>query len=204
MGEPTSQRIYQDLRTAILNGVYGQNQFLIEREIAENCGVSRAPVRDALRQLCQEGYLIAYPRKGYLVNCVNGDYLYQTQQVRFQLESLALALVIQTASDEALERFSLTVPTASPTNPYHTENTQFHMAMAKLSGNDVLAESIYHHLGNCSLAVFQHPDLMHDYSNFHAQILESVRNRDFLRAQEFLGQDLQLSGWRPFQTYLPL
>lgn len=204
MSEPTSQRIYQDLRTALLNGIYGQNQFLIEREIAEEFGVSRAPVRDALRQLCQEGYLTAYPRKGYLVNCVSGDYLLQTQQVRFQLESLALALIIKNVPDQQLQEVSLTVPTASHTNPYHTENTRFHMEMARLSGSPVLAESIYRHLGNCSLAVFQHPELVHDYSNFHAQILESVRNRDLIRAQEFLGKDLQLPDQQLTQIYLPL
>lgn len=204
MGELSSSLIYQNLRAAILNGMYGQNHFLVEREIADAFGVSRAPVRDALRQLCQEGYLISYPRKGYLVNCVSGDYLLHTQQVRFQLESLALALVIQNASDEEILQLPLAAPHTSRTNPYHTENTQFHMAVARLAGNEILVESIYHHLGNCSLAVFQHPELVHDYSNFHPQILDAVKKRDLMLAQDFLGQDLQLPGWRRTQVYLPL
>lgn len=204
MSEKNSDVIYHRLREQILLRPCSPDAFLVERDIAAEFGVSRTPVRDALQRLCQEGYIVAYPRKGYMVRRVDNDYILQIQQIRFQLESLSLALVIKNATDQELAQVALSHADSRLTDPYHTDNTLFHTRLAQLSRNDQLAKSIYQYLGDCSLGVFQHPQLIQDWNNFHREILQAVKDRDFSQAQEYLARDLQLSSCTRGTFLLPL
>lgn len=63
---PLREGVYQVLRTAIVEGDLTPGQHLAEQQLAEELGVSRTPVREALRRLALEGFVMVVPRRGGL------------------------------------------------------------------------------------------------------------------------------------------
>lgn len=204
MAETTSTMIYRELRLRIVNNYYGKGRFLGERDIAEEFGVSRAPVRDALQRLTQEGFLTTFPRKGHEVNHISMEQLQEIQQIRFQLESLSIALVISHASQEALDNFMVEPPSNDMLDPYHTENTLFHLGLAELSGNEMLKKCLYRYLGDSSLGAFQNPVVVRTTSNCHDELLEAIRKRDLQESQRLLAKDLQIPEISTVSLALPM
>ncbi len=61
---PLREGVYQALRAAIVEGDLSPGQHLAEQQLAEELGVSRTPVREALRRLALEGFVVMVPRRG--------------------------------------------------------------------------------------------------------------------------------------------
>ena len=206
MKETAADSIYRQVRHKIITGEYDRNQFLIERDIALEYSVSRAPVRDALQRLVQEGYLVSYARKGHLVNHISGNTLIQIQQFRFHMESMSLAFIIHNASDDEISSlFELADSEGPPakTDEYLTANTLFHTELAKLSKNKLLADAVHHYSGQASLAVFQNPLLIEKRPDYHREILNALLDRDFKTAQKYLAMDMQIEVSESNEFLLP-
>lgn len=84
--------VADQLRKRILSGIYTGGTALRQEDLAAELGVSRMPVREALRQLAAEGLLILYPHKGAVVTELSADELEEIYLMRSVLESLALRL----------------------------------------------------------------------------------------------------------------
>lgn len=106
--------------------------------MAEKYQVSKAPVRDALHLLVKQGYLVSYPRKGYMVNRFSIDEINQIQMIRRQIEHLSVELVIKNATDEQIQ--SLYAYTDKKNQ--EEGNSEFHLALAGISGNKFLPETL--------------------------------------------------------------
>lgn len=78
------------IRNAILFGRFSVGQRLLEAEIAEQMGVSRVPVREALQQLENEGLVMSHPHRGTVVTTVNEDEVDVLYHLRAELEGFAL------------------------------------------------------------------------------------------------------------------
>src|SRR5512141_2804217 len=77
------------IRRAIVNGVLRPGDRLMEADIAREMGISRGPVREALRQLEQEGLVISYPHRGTFVASLAADEASEIYVMRAVLEGLA-------------------------------------------------------------------------------------------------------------------
>ena len=93
------QHINQRIRDAILDGTYKPGQRLVETFIAEQLDVSRAPVREALSALEQEGVVIHVPRRGYLVVDFTDKDIEEVYSLRLLLEVGALERVVKCATE---------------------------------------------------------------------------------------------------------
>ena len=121
--------VYDKMRADLHGLVFGGNEFLNEDALAKRYGVSKAPVREALRRLCMEGVLVSYPRKGYLIAGVTQQELAHAQHLRLLTEGYAVELAARNATPEALAELL-----ALAEQPYTLENnTQFHSALAALA-----------------------------------------------------------------------
>lgn len=87
--DPTSDRLVALLRADILTGRFVQDSRVIEETIAKERGVSRTPVRHALRALEQEGLLHRLPRRGYRVRSYTIGEVADAIEVRGELEAMA-------------------------------------------------------------------------------------------------------------------
>lgn len=89
---PLRDVAFQKLRQAILRGELAPGQRLMEIQLAEQLGVSRTPVREAIRMLEQDGLAIMIPRRGAVVAKISGKNLKDVLEVRLALEELAVQL----------------------------------------------------------------------------------------------------------------
>jgi DNA-binding GntR family transcriptional regulator len=87
--------VLEMLRDAIVSGKLQPGEHLIESEIAEQMSVSRSPVREAFRQLEQEGLIVAVPNQGCYVKTFSAKEIEEIFTLRAALENLACELVIQ-------------------------------------------------------------------------------------------------------------
>ncbi|NKC14153.1 MAG: FCD domain-containing protein [Gammaproteobacteria bacterium] len=129
--------------------IYGENEppRLDERQIGEELGVSRTPVREALSRLEQEGLIQTIPRRGAFVVRKTKREIIEMIHVWAALESMAARLATQQASDEAL--LKVRVQMASFEDPqladghldeYSDANIRFHQAIIALGGSGLIAD----------------------------------------------------------------
>ena len=88
--KPMSEIVYEKLREEILNNELKPGEKLIEMDISKRLDVSRTPVREALKQLEQEGLVTNYPRKGSTVSQISIEEAIEVYEVREYLEALAI------------------------------------------------------------------------------------------------------------------
>ena len=104
------QQAYQHLRERILSGELGAGTQLSEPDLAKQLGMSRTPVREALRQMENEGLLDYAPRFGAMVRVPDRDELSDMYAVREALESYAAAEAAAKIKPSALRGIGRDVP----------------------------------------------------------------------------------------------
>ena len=89
-----SARVYNHIRDGILAGTFAKGDELKEKNIGDELGVSRTPVREALRQLELEGLVSIIPNKGAFVEGVSTDDIRDIYEIRALLEGLCARIFI--------------------------------------------------------------------------------------------------------------
>lgn len=98
-----SGRVFNTLREAILNGKYNENEELREIAIGNELGVSRTPVREAIRQLELEGLVQIIPNKGAYVKGITPKDVKDIYMIRTSLEGMCARLACENITQEQLE-----------------------------------------------------------------------------------------------------
>ena len=100
---PLRDVVFNTLRQAILRGEFKPGERLMEIQLANKLGVSRTPIREAIRKLELEGLVIMIPRKGAEVADITEKSLRDVLEVRKALEELAVQLACEKITQEELE-----------------------------------------------------------------------------------------------------
>lgn len=106
---PVRQQVAEVLRAAITSGRFRPGQRLVERDLCELTGVSRASVREALRQLESEGLIRNLPNRGPSVSLLSREDATSIYQIRGALEALAAQLFAANASDSQIAELDAAV-----------------------------------------------------------------------------------------------
>jgi DNA-binding GntR family transcriptional regulator len=144
----TKSTLHDALEDRILTGRLEPGTHLDEVKLAEEFGVSRTPVRQAIFQLAATGLLEHYPRRGAFVAEVGPQRISEMFQVMAQLEGLCASNAARRASAEdiaALEAAHATCDAAAQSGDsdrYYYENEVFHALIRTISGNQFLQEEI--------------------------------------------------------------
>ena len=96
-------QVFREIEKAILDGVYATGDSLIELKLSAELGVSRTPVREALRQLELEGLVKTIPNKGAVVIGVSEKDIEDIYNIRMVLESMASRWAAEQITDEELD-----------------------------------------------------------------------------------------------------
>ncbi len=129
------------LRERILAGEFAPGERLVEEQLAERFGVSRPPIREALRILSQNGLVVGVPRRGYTVVALSAQDIRQLYDMRFALERSAIELGLPVADPRRLEPLAAAVDRmrgrAARRDPDEMlrANSDFHTALVGLPGN---------------------------------------------------------------------
>lgn len=100
------QSVFEALERAILNGTLKSGESLAENKLSEQLGVSRTPVREALRQLELEGLVRSVPNKGAVVIGVTRQDIEDCYLIRMRVEDLAVRRAAENILPEELEQLS--------------------------------------------------------------------------------------------------
>lgn len=105
---PLRDVVFKTLRQAILKGELEPGERLMEIQLAERLGVSRTPIREAIRKLELEGLVLMIPRRGAEVARISESSLRDVLEVRRSLEELAIYLACQRMTEEEMEELQAT------------------------------------------------------------------------------------------------
>jgi GntR family transcriptional regulator of vanillate catabolism len=142
-----TEQVIGEIRERILSGKYAPGAHLHEATTASDIGVSRTPIRDALRILANEELLVYQPNRGYFVRSVELSDVLDAYDVRGSLEGLACRVVAERGLDAQghqrlcglLERgdqiFLAPVWGVEAQAAWRMVNTDFHFTLIELSGN---------------------------------------------------------------------
>jgi DNA-binding GntR family transcriptional regulator len=140
------ERVHEHLKQEILANRYRPGSELLEVPLSEELGVSRGPIREALRSLEAEGLVHITPRRGaVVVSLTQRDFL-EAYQVREALEALGVRLAVPVMSADVLDDLDaqLDVMTrhaaAGDVDAFFDANATFHEAFVAASGNRKLIE----------------------------------------------------------------
>lgn len=145
---PLRELVYEELREGILTGVIKPKTRMMEVELAEKMGVSRTPVREAIRKLENEGLIIIKPRKGAYVSEISVKNMIDILEVRSNLEGLAAYLAAQrmtTEKKEDLMRTERSFEQALKTGDMQgmiKSDVQFHRLIVQSSENKHLIQLV--------------------------------------------------------------
>lgn len=145
---PARDLVRRRLRDDILSGRFQPGQRLRERELVERMGVSRTPIREALRTLELEGLVTTVPYKGPVVTLPTVDDARALYEVRAALEGQAVALLTHRADGEVIRWLRAHIAVAERALVRHdaegvlAANNAFHDALAAGSGNPLLQSMI--------------------------------------------------------------
>jgi DNA-binding GntR family transcriptional regulator len=138
---PLRDKVVEELRRRIIDCDYAPGHRLTADRLADDFGVSRNPVREAIRVLEREGFLIAHPRRGAVVASVSYQDVENLFEVRLSLEVLAAQLAAERSDTEgAAVLRGLIADAARPStvSELASLNSTFHGEICRLSGNALL------------------------------------------------------------------
>lgn len=101
---PLRDVVFKTLRRAILTGELKPGERLMEIHLADKLGVSRTPIREAIRKLELEGLVVMVPRRGAQVAHITSKGMSEVLEVRLALEELAVGLACDRITDEEIDR----------------------------------------------------------------------------------------------------
>ncbi len=104
---PLRDVVFNTLRHAILRGEMEPGERLMEIQLAQKLGVSRTPIREAIRKLELEGLVVMIPRKGAEVAHITEKDMRDVLEVRCTLEELAVTLACRNVTDERIEELKV-------------------------------------------------------------------------------------------------
>lgn len=138
--------VVESIRAAILEGTLLAGSPLVEARIAEEMGISRAPVREALRKLEEEGLVVSIPYKGTYVTQIKPEAMLEIASLRIVLEGFAAEQALPRLRGEGLERLKALIGEMRSAAVEGNEgllveqHMSFHRTFYELAGNSLLLQ----------------------------------------------------------------
>ena len=193
-----ADRAYAALKDVIVSlNIYDQaaEVRLDERQLAQDLGVSRTPVREAMAQLEREGFVRSVPRRGvYVVRKTRAE-VSELITAWAALESMAARLITQNASDREIAELRQMFAKFengelhARLDEYSDVNIEFHQTIIRLSRNSVLidlAENLFTHMRMIRRKTIGEEDRADRSIRDHMNIIQAIEARDTERAEDLV------------------
>jgi DNA-binding GntR family transcriptional regulator len=146
LSRTVSEQVHSFIQHALLSGQLNPGDRLAEGELAAELGISRTPIREALRQLESDGLVVVLPHRGTFVRTLDPRRGRQLYEARLLLEPVAARAAAARITDQQLEALrplldsALHEANAGDMGGASVDNEAFHVAVFKIADNDVLLE----------------------------------------------------------------
>lgn len=185
------ENVYQQLKAAIISQKLKQGEQLNERALANELGISRTPIREALHLLENEGWVVSEPCKGTWVKEITTQDLDEVFQMRLAFEALAVELAVEHLTEErcvALRRLlALQVTTGIEAEPFTDVDMELHLYLAEISDNRRLFQTtngLMDVMGIYIIHTIRKPERYIAAAEEHKAIIQAILDRDATRAKE--------------------
>lgn len=180
-------QVFDKIRSDILNGKYKRGEELVESSIGKELGISRTPVREAIRQLELEGLVQLVPNKGAFVTGISEKDVRDIYLIRARLEGLAARMAAKNITPELLDAMEETVVLSE----YHAKkehyeqvcemDSKFHKLLYKASGSRILEHTLtdfHQYVQRVRMASIMKKRRMEKSNDEHDAILTAIREHD--------------------------
>ncbi|HXK90186.1 MAG TPA: GntR family transcriptional regulator [Thermosynergistes sp.] len=191
---------FEKIKEAIIKGHFKPGEKLVEQTLAQEMGVSRTPVREAIRRLEAEGFVVSIPRKGVVVSRADKEEIVQLYSIRAELEGLAARWAIENADeddmrklDEAISRMEETAASGDLDGVVQS-NALFHDAIAQASKSRILCTLLKTLQDNIQRFRFQSlhlPGRPEAALAEHKEIVAAIKEKKAEEADRLLKEHLQ-------------
>ncbi|MFD0339903.1 GntR family transcriptional regulator [Streptomyces sp. NPDC127117] len=193
--EPESERVTRLLRDEIIDGVREPGSKLVERELAAELGVSRLPIREALKALVTEGLVTPRPRTWAVVREFTPADIEDLDEVRAALETLTFRLAAQRRTRAGLEKLradldaELKAADKGDAVRAHRAAADFHETVTELADNELLNELQSTLRSRMRWLLGQHDDLG-GVAQEHEALYRAIAERDVASVEQLADQHL--------------
>ncbi|CUH59858.1 putative HTH-type transcriptional regulator YdfH [Thalassobacter stenotrophicus] len=195
------EQIATELRRDILNGKFAPGATLKERDNALETGVSRTPMREAIRILANEGLVQLRPARSPIVAQPTFKQISDNIVVLTTLELLSADLACQTATDEQIQdiedaqnKFAAEADLVERVEAFELD-MQVHLAITRASNNDVLIDahrSMLERMWRARFLSARRADSRANVMKQHGQIIDDLKRRDADAVRKSLSAHLEL------------
>ncbi|MTI82108.1 MAG: GntR family transcriptional regulator [Firmicutes bacterium] len=198
--KPLREIVFETLREAIIKGNLNPGERLMEIQLAEEMGVSRTPVREAIRKLELDGLVVMVPRKGAYVAGISMKDIVDVLEVRAALDALAARLAAERITDDELDKLEKSIVSISEVSDGKNldevvaRDTGFHETIYEASRNKKLVQFITHlkeqlqRFRSTSLSI---PGRTKEALEEHKQIVEALSERNAELASQLAYQHIE-------------
>lgn len=186
--------VFESVEDMILSRALAPGQKLNEAALAQRFGISRGPLREALRMLEESGLILQERHRGAHVREIKLSEASEIYQVRAGLDATAGRLLAQSITPEQLKALRELTESMKRVKPheidrFHELNLTFHDRIVQMAGNGILLKQ-YRQLSKL-LTLFRHrnlraPAAIPRFAEEHSQIVDLLQARDALGAAEAL------------------
>ena len=196
---PLRDVVFITLREAILNGELEPGERLMEIALAQKLGVSRTPIREAIRKLELEGLVVMAPRKGAEVAEITLKDVKDVLEVRKNLEDLAVELACKKATEEDIEEMKRAheefIKTLSQKDltVIAEADVKFHDVIYKTTDNKRLIQilnNLREQMYRYRLEYIKDEKKRMIVTDEHLQIIEAIKNKDVDSAKEYIQEHI--------------
>lgn len=196
---PLRDVVFITLREAILKGELEPGERLMEIALAQKLGVSRTPIREAIRKLELEGLVVMAPRKGAEVAEITLKDVKDVLEVRKNLEDLAVELACKKATEEDIEEMKRAheefIKTLSQKDltVIAEADVKFHDVIYKTTDNKRLIQilnNLREQMYRYRLEYIKDEKKRMIVTDEHLQIIEAIKNKDVDSAKEYIQEHI--------------
>lgn len=196
------KQVYSDLRMAILTGKIAPGTRLVESALAEEMGVSRTPIREALHKLDLEELVHSIPRVGYMVNDMTEYEIEDLFSTRTAIEQLAARWALEKITPEEIERIENNLKKADRilkngmTRKMIDLDTEFHEIICKASRSKRLyqiSQMLREHMLKFRIACLHLPEIAKRAQDGHFEILKAIKSKDPRKTDDSILQHMLIT-----------
>ena len=140
--EPLGDSAYRSIRAQILEKAFKPGEALSEAVLAQELGMSRTPIREALKRLEQEGLVTSVPKKGFFVDSMSPADLSEVYDMREVIEGLAARLLARRVTPEQADILKDLAAAADAPSSTINDEAAFHSAVVDMCGNHRVVEAV--------------------------------------------------------------
>lgn len=196
-----TEKAYNSIKKAILQGDIEEGVFLSETDIIARYEIGRTPYREACNRLHHEGLLQVVPRRGYYIPEISFHAVCDLFEVRIVLEDAIAQLAAVRATDEEIEELQRLASRVLPSGRSQSEfthfvqtNTEFHLRLARTTRNRGLVELLKQNLESTERLMYielrSRRFRDNDFRALHQRIVDALHSRDPRRVRQAVWEDI--------------